>query len=440
MLESLSAKLQKILKNLKGEGRISQHHLEESMRELRIALLEADVHFKVVKEFVSQVREKALGQEVLESLTPGQHMVKIFRDELITLFGGEKADLALAKVPPSVILMVGLQGSGKTTTTGKLAVLLRKKGHRPLMVSTDVYRPAAREQLSIIGKAIDIPVFEESDTDAAEITHKAFRRCQNTGFDLLLVDTAGRLHLDSALMDELEQIRAKVPPQEILLVTDAMTGQDAVNSATEFDQRLSLSGVILAKMDGDSRGGASLSIVKVTGKPIKFIGVGEKYDALEVFHPDRMASRILGMGDVLGLIEKAEKAIDEKNALEMFERMRRDEFSLGDFRDQLRQIRKLGSLEQIQEMLPRFRGAGKIQVDEKEMLHLEAIINSMTPRERSNYKILTGSRRKRIALGSGQPVSKVNRLIKQYLQARSMMKQVSKGFVGKKLPRLNFPI
>ena len=439
MLESLSAKLQKILRNLKGEGRIFQHHIEESMRELRIALLEADVHFKVVKEFVSRVQEKALGQEVLRSLTPGQHMVKIFRDELNVLLGGKEADLAFAKVPPTVILLVGLQGSGKTTTTGKLALWLRKKGHRPLMVSTDVHRPAAREQLSIIGKAIDLPVFEEGNGDPAEIAGRAFKNCQNAGFDVLLIDTAGRLHVDNALMDELEQIRVRVPPQEILLVTDAMTGQDAVNSATEFDRRLNLSGVILTKMDGDSRGGASLSIVKVTGKSIKFIGVGEKYHALEVFHPDRMASRILGMGDVLGLVEKAEKAMEETDALDMLERMRRDQFSLEDFRDQLRQIQKLGPLEQIQEMLPQFKGAGKIQVDEKELLHLEAIINSMTPRERNNYKILTGSRRKRIALGSGQPVSKVNRLIKQYLQARRVMKQVSKGFFHKKLPKLNFP-
>lgn len=440
MLESLSAKLQKILRNLKGEGRISHHHIEESMRELRIALLEADVHFKVVKEFVSRVRERALGQEVLESLTPGQHMVKIFRDELNALFGGNKADLVFAKVPPTVILLVGLQGSGKTTTAGKLALRLRKKGRRPIMVSTDVHRPAAREQLSIIGKAIDLPVFEEGNGDPAEIAGKAFRNCKNSGFDVLLIDTAGRLHVDNALMDELEQIRVRVPPEEILLVTDAMTGQDAVNSATEFDRRLNLSGVILTKMDGDSRGGASLSIVKVTGKSIKFIGVGEKYHALEVFHPDRMAGRILGMGDVLGLVEKAEKAMDERNALDMLERMRRDEFSLEDFRDQLRQIQKLGPLEQIQEMLPQFKGAGKSQIDEKELLHLEAIINSMTPKERNNYKIITGSRRKRIALGSGQPVSKVNRLIKQYLQTRSVMKQVSKGFFSRKLPKLNFPI
>lgn len=411
------------------------------MKEIRIALLEADVHFKVVKAFVSRVQEKALGQEVLRSLTPGQQIVKIVRDELVELLGKEAAELSFSKIPPSVFLMVGLQGSGKTTTAGKLALLLKNQGRRPLMVSSDVYRPAAIEQLSIIGKSIEIPVFEERGcADPIELARKALTHARNLGFDVLLIDTAGRLHIDEALMQELERIAAGMEPKEILLVADAMTGQDAVHSAREFNQRLNLSGVILTKLDGDARGGAALSIQTVTGKPIKFAGVGEKYDALEVFHPDRMAGRILGMGDVLGLIEKAEQAVDAEQALEMVDKIRRDEFTLEDFRDQFRQIRKLGPLEQVLGMLPQFKGLNKLKVDDQELVHLEAIINSMTPHERLHYRIINGSRRKRIAQGSGRPVSQVNRLLRQYEQARKMMKQFSKGFFGKKLPRFNFPI
>lgn len=411
------------------------------MKEIRIALLEADVHFKVVKAFVSRVQEKALGQEVLRSLTPGQQIVKIVRDELVELLGKEAAELSFSKIPPSVFLMVGLQGSGKTTTAGKLALLLKNQGRRPLMVSSDVYRPAAIEQLSIIGKSIEIPVFEERGcADPIELARKALTHARNLGFDVLLIDTAGRLHIDEALMQELERIAAGMEPKEILLVADAMTGQDAVHSAREFNQRLNLSGVILTKLDGDARGGAALSIQTVTGKPIKFAGVGEKYDALEVFHPDRMAGRILGMGDVLGLIEKAEQAVDTEQALEMVDKIRRDEFTLEDFRDQFRQIRKLGPLEQVLGMLPQFKGLNKLKVDDQELVHLEAIINSMTPHERLHYRIINGSRRKRIAQGSGRPVSQVNRLLRQYEQARKMMKQFSKGFFGKKLPRFNFPI
>lgn len=441
MLENLSTKLQKILRDLKGEGRISEQHIDASMREIRVALLEADVNFRVVKEFVARVREKALGQDVLRSLTPGQHMVKIVRDELVDLFGREAESLQFGKTPPTVLLMVGLQGSGKTTTTGKLALWLRKNGRRPLLVSTDVYRPAAIEQLSIIGKAVNLSVFEDRSTrDPLELAGKALAHARNTGFDLLLIDTAGRLHIDEELMVELEQIKSAVQPKEILLVADAMTGQDAVNSATDFDKRLDLSGVILTKMDGDARGGAALSIKAVTGKPIKFIGVGEKYDALEVFHPERMAGRILGMGDVLSLIEKAEEAVDEEQARRMLEKMRRDEFTLEDFRDQLRQLRKLGPLEDLLSMLPQFGQLKNIKIDERELTHIEAIINSMTPQERYHYKIIDGSRRKRIARGSGRPVSEVNRLLKQYMQARKMMKQVTKGFFGKRLPKFNFPI
>jgi signal recognition particle subunit SRP54 len=444
MFESLSDKLQKVLKDLKGEGRVSERHIEESMRQIRIALLEADVNFKVVKEFVTRVKEKALGQDVMKSLTPGQQVVKIVRDELVELLGSQAVPVQYAKVPPTVIMMVGLQGSGKTTTTGKLALWLSKNGRRPLMVSTDVYRPAAIEQLSVIGRAINLPVFApEGVNEAVERARRSLVQARNTGYDTLLIDTAGRLHVDEPLMQELARMKELLDPREILLVADAMTGQDAVNSAGQFDQRLSLTGVVLTKMDGDARGGAALSIKSVTGKPIKFVGVGEKYDALEIFHPDRVAGRILGMGDVLSLIEKAEEAVDEEDAEAMLQKLRRDQFTLEDFREQLRQVRRLGPLEQILGMLPQmgpFKGIDKLKVDEKQLSPVEAIINSMTPRERLYYKIIDGSRRKRIAQGSGRPVSEVNRLLKQYMQARKMMKQVGRGFLGKRLPKLNFPI
>jgi signal recognition particle subunit SRP54 len=395
MLGDLSTKLQKILRDFKGEGRLSEHHIEVAMREIRIALLEADVHFKVVKEFVSRVKEKALGQEVLRNLMPAQQVVKIVGDELTELFGREEAGLVFSKPSPSVILLIGLQGSGKTTTTGKLALWLKNKGFQPLMVSIDVYRPAAMEQLSVIAREIEIGVYEEKSSDAVE------------------------------------------------LASDAMTGQDAVNSAREFNQRLNLSGVVLTKMDGDAQGGAALSIKTVTGKPIKFIGVGEKYEALEVFHPERMTSRILGMGDVLSLIEKAEAGVDEEHAQEMLKKMQRNEFTLEDFRQQLRQLRRLGPLEQVLGMLPKMgplKGLNKLQVDEKQLTHLEAIINSMTLKERAAYKSINASRRRRVAKGSGRPVSEVNRLLKQYVQTRKMMNKVSKGFSSKGLPKLNFPI
>jgi signal recognition particle subunit SRP54 len=438
MLDGLSSRLQHTLRNLKGEGRVSERHIQETMREIRMALLEADVNFKVVKEFVATLREKALGRDVLESLTPAQQVIKIVRDELVDLLGRDPVPLEFKKQPPSVFMMVGLQGSGKTTTTGKLALWLSRKGRRPLVVSTDVYRPAAIEQLSIIGRAIDIPVFESESRDPVEIASEAWRHCRNMGYDSLIIDTAGRLHIDEALMDELERIRAEVEPQETLLVADAMTGQDAVNSASEFNRRMELTGVILTKLDGDARGGAALSIRAVTGTPIKFIGVGEKYDALEPFHPDRLAGRILGMGDILTLIEKAEEAADERQAQEVLDKIRKDQFTLEDFRDQLRQIRKLGPLEQIIGMLPQvgpLKGLDRLQFDEKQLNHFEAIINSMTPKERIHHKLIDGSRRKRIARGSGRPVSEVNRLIKQYVQARKMMKTMSKGLFGKALPK-----
>ena len=438
MLDGLSSRLQHTLRNLKGEGRVSERHIQDTMREIRMALLEADVNFKVVKEFVATLREKALGRDVLESLTPAQQVIKIVRDELVDLLGRNPVPLEFKKQPPSVFMMVGLQGSGKTTTTGKLALWLSRKGRRPLVVSTDVYRPAAIEQLSIIGRAIDIPVFESESRDPVEIASEAWRHCRNMGYDSLIIDTAGRLHIDEALMDELERIRAEVEPQETLLVADAMTGQDAVNSASEFNRRMELTGVILTKLDGDARGGAALSIRAVTGTPIKFVGIGEKYDALEPFHPDRLAGRILGMGDILTLIEKAEEAADERQAQEVLDKIRKDQFTLEDFRDQLRQIRKLGPLEQIIGMLPQvgpLKGLDRLHFDEKQLNHFEAIINSMTPKERIHHKLIDGSRRKRIARGSGRPVSEVNRLIKQYVQARKMMKTMSKGLFGKALPK-----
>ena len=441
MFESLSERLQKTLRNLKGEGRVSDRHVQESMREIRMALLEADVHFKVVKEFVASLKEKALGEDVLKSLTPGQQVVKLVRDELVELLGKEPSELEFKKVPPTPIVLVGLQGSGKTTSTGKLAQWLSRQGRRPLMVSTDVYRPAALDQLRVIGEALELPVFESESRDPVQLAKEAFAHSRNMGFDVLLVDTAGRLHIDDALMTELEQIRRELSAEEVLLVADAMTGQDAVNSAAEFNRRTQLSGVILTKLDGDARGGAALSIREVTGTPIKFIGVGEKYEALEVFHPDRLAGRILGMGDVLTLIEKAEGVADEEQARVVLDKIRRDEFTLGDFRDQLRQIRKLGPLEQVLGMLPQIgplRGLDKVKIDEKQFAHLEAIINSMTPKERASYKVINGSRRKRIAKGSGRPVSEVNRLVKQFIQTRKMMKSVSKGFLGKKLPKLGW--
>lgn len=441
MFESLSERLQKTLRNLKGEGRVSDRHVQESMREIRMALLEADVNFKVVKQFVTTLREKSLGQDVMKSLTPGQQVVKLVRDELVQLLGREPSELAFKKLSPTPIILVGLQGSGKTTSTGKLAKWLSGQGRRPLMVSTDVYRPAALEQLRVIGEALDLPVFESESRDPVQLAKEAFAHSRNMGYDVLLVDTAGRLHIDDALMTELEQIRLELSAEEVLLVADAMTGQDAVNSAGEFNRRMKLSGVVLTKLDGDARGGAALSIRQVTGTPIKFIGVGEKYEALEVFHPDRLAGRILGMGDVLTLIEKAEGAADEEEARVVLEKIRRDEFTLADFRDQLRQIRKLGPLDQVLGMLPQMgplRGLDKVKIDEKQFAHLEAIINSMTPKERAKYKLINGSRRKRIAKGSGRPVSEVNRLLKQFIQTRKMMKSVSKGFMGKKFPKLGW--
>lgn len=441
MFDQLTQKLQKVFKNLRGEGRLSAEHVEEALKEIRMALLEADVNFKVVKQFVETVKAKALGQDVLSSLTPGQQVIKVVRDELLEMLGGESVALNFPPKRPNVFLIVGLQGSGKTTSTGKLARWLNRNGHRAYLLSIDIYRPAAREQLAILGKDLGVPVYPGVGAeDPLKLCRAALREAENSGCDVLLIDTAGRLHIDEQLMQELRQVKQAVSPAEILFVADAMTGQDAVKSAQEFHTQLGLTGVILTKMDGDARGGAALSIKTVTGQPVKFVGVGEKADALEPFHPDRLVSRILGMGDVLSLIEKAQEAIDQDQAVELEKKLREDTFTLGDFRDQLRQMRKLGPLEQILGMLPQvgpFKDLSKVKVDEKELLHIEAIINSMTPKERTHHQIINGSRRKRIARGSGTSVQKVNQLLKQYVQARKMMKQMSGGMMAR-LGRMKF--
>jgi signal recognition particle subunit SRP54 len=447
MFESLSDKLQRVFKNLRGEGRISAEHMEEALKEIRIALLEADVNFKVVKQFTDAVRSKALGQEVLQSLSPGQQVVKIVRDELIEILGGENVRIEFASAPPTVIMLVGLQGSGKTTSSGKLAKWLEKNGRRPMLVSVDVYRPAARDQLRVIAKDIGIKLWDGNPNDKPlELCQGALREAKNTAHDVLVIDTAGRLHIDDALMNELREIKDVIHPHEILFVADAMLGQDAVKSAQQFHAQLGFNGFILTKMDGDARGGAALSIKQVTGQPVKFVGTGEKYDALELFHPDRLVSRILGMGDILSLIERAEEVVDQKKAIELTEKLRTDTFTLEDFRDQLKQIRKMGALDQILGMLPSigpFKDMQKVKVDEKELVRIEAIINSMTPKERRNHQIINGTRRKRIAKGSGTSVQEVNQLLKQYAQTRKMMKGMKnslfgRGMKGMKMPQIPF--
>ena len=431
MFENLSDRFQQAFKSLRGEGTLTPEHIDTSLKEIRMALLEADVNFKVVRKFTDSVREKALGQEVLQSLSPGQQVVKIVRDELVAILGGQTARLQFASQPPTVILMVGLQGSGKTTSSGKLARWLQNQGHRPMLVSVDIYRPAARDQLKVIASEVDVPVWDGEPGDSPlKLCKQALQEAKDAARDVLIIDTAGRLHIDEELMTELTEIKDELNPQEILFVADAMLGQDAVKSAEQFHAQLDFSGFILTKMDGDARGGAALSINSVTGKPVKFVGSGEKYDALEPFHPDRLVSRILGMGDILSLIEKAEETIDRKQAFELQKKILKDTFTLKDFRDQLRQIRKMGSLEQILGMLPSigpFKDLGKVQVDEKELERTEAIINSMTAKERRNHQIINGSRRKRIARGSGTSVQQVNQLLKQYIQAKKMMKGMTAG-------------
>ena len=439
MFENLQDKLQRVFKNLRGEGKLTEKNIQDALREIRMALLEADVNFKVVKQLVERIKEKALGQEVLTALSPTEQVIKILRDELIALLGTEESRLKYSNNPPSVFMMVGLQGSGKTTSAGKLAKWLSKKGRRPLLVSVDVYRPAAREQLRVIAGQIGQPIYNGSDDGKPlELATAARVEATQAGCDVVIVDTAGRLHIDDELMVELEQLKERLEPTEVLFVADAMTGQDAVKSASQFHERLGLSGVILTKMDGDARGGAALSIRHVTGCPLKFIGTGEKPDAFEQFHPERVVSRILGMGDMLSLIEKVEETIDQKDALEMQRKMLLNEFTLEDFRDQMRQLKKLGSLESILGMLPQvgpLRQLKDVQVDPKEISRVEAIICSMTPRERRHHEIINGSRRRRIAQGSGTSVQEVNQLLRQYRQARKMMKSLTGGGGGGKKRR-----
>ena len=427
--EGLTEKLNATFKKLRGKGRLTESDVREGMREVRLALLEADVSYKVVKDFVAKVTERAVGTDVLDSLTPAQQVIKIVNDELTALMGGSNARLTMASKPPTVVMMVGLQGAGKTTNVAKLAGLMRRQhSHRPLLVACDVYRPAAIEQLKVVGSQVEIPVFEQGQGDPVEIAKNAIRHAKDYGNDLVFLDTAGRLHVDETLMDELKRMKEAVQPNEILLVVDAMTGQDAVNAASAFNDALGIDGVVLTKLDGDARGGAALSIRAATGKSIKYVGTGEKLDMIEPFHPDRMASRILGMGDMLTLIEKAQENYEEKQAAKLEEKLRKNKFTLQDYFEQLQQLRNMGDLSQIAGMIP---GMGKqlqgATIDDKVMAHTEAIILSMTPYERENPQVLNASRKKRIATGCGLQVVDVNRLLKQYEMVQQLTKQMSKG-------------
>lgn len=430
--EGISAKLQSVFKKLTGKGRLSEKDVKEAMREIKLALLEADVNFVVVKDFVKKVSERAVGADVLESLTPGQQIIKIVNEELTALMGSTNARLDFGSTKPAVILMAGLQGAGKTTMCGKLALLLKKQyGKNPLLCACDIYRPAAIDQLKVVGEKAGVPVFEKGKTDPVQVASEALEYARRNFYDVLIVDTAGRLHIDSDMMDELVRIREAVRPTEILLVIDSMTGQDAVNAAKAFHEAVPLTGVILTKLDGDTRGGAALSVKAVTGKPIKFAGTGEKLGDIEPFHPERMASRILGMGDVLTLIEKAQQAFDEKKAVELENKMRTASFDLNDYLEQMDQMQSMGSMEDILKMIPGASKLGNIQIDEKALARTKAIVLSMTKEERSNPDLLNASRRKRIAKGSGTSVQEVNRLMNQFNQSKQLMKQLS----GKKLGR-----
>ena len=429
--EGLTAKLNAAFKKLRGKGRLSESDIKEAMREIRLALLEADVSYKVVKDFVKSVSERCVGQDVMESLTPAQMIVKIVNEELVKLMGSENQRITISPKSPTVVMLVGLQGAGKTTNGAKLAGMFKKQGKRPLLVACDIYRPAAIKQLEVVGGQLGIPVFQMGQEDPVKIAKAAIRHAQQHGNDMVFLDTAGRLHVDETLMTELKSVKAEVEPSEILLVVDAMTGQDAVNAAQTFNEWLDITGVMLTKLDGDARGGAALSIKAVTGKPIKFIGTGEKLDMIEAFHPERMASRILGMGDVLSLIEKAEQALDQKKAAELEQRLRANKFTLADFYDQLLQIKKMGSMQEIMSMMPGMGSVKNMQVDESALGRVEAIILSMTPYERENPGVLNSSRKRRIAAGCGQKVEDINRLLKQFDQMQQLIKQLN-GKGGKK--------
>lgn len=439
IFESLSDRLQETFKKLRGHGKLTEDDVNEAMREVRMALLEADVNFKVVKNFIKTVKERAIGQDVLETLTPAQVVIKIVDEELTKLMGGTQSRINISPKPPTVIMMVGLQGAGKTTSAGKLGLALKKQGKRPLLAACDIYRPAAIKQLQVVGKQLDIPVFTmETGTDAVTIAKESLAYSESHANDVVIIDTAGRLQIDEKLMQELRDIKTEVKPHEILLVVDAMTGQESVNVAQAFNESLGLDGVVMTKLDGDARGGAALSVKAVTNVPIKFIGLGEKLEALQPFYPDRMASRILGMGDVLSLVEKAQQTFDMEEAKKMEKKLRKDEFTLDDFLNQMQQVKKLGSLENILGMIPGMGGLKKqlagqdLDLDGKEMRQIEAIIKSMTPKERADIGIINGSRRKRIALGSGTRVQDVNKLLKQFGEMKKMMKKMKKMKKGKK--------
>ncbi|WP_394232555.1 signal recognition particle protein [Niallia oryzisoli] len=443
--EGLADRLQSTIQKIRGKGKVTESDVKEMMREVRLALLEADVNFKVVKDFVKKVSERSVGQEVMKSLTPGQQVIKVVKEELTELMGGEQSKIAVSNRPPTVIMMVGLQGAGKTTTTGKLANLLRKKYNRnPMLVAADIYRPAAIKQLETLGKQLSMPVFSLGDqVSPVEIAKQAILKAKEDHHDYVLIDTAGRLHVDEALMDELKDIKELTKPDEIFLVVDAMTGQDAVNVASSFNEQLGLTGVVLTKLDGDTRGGAALSIRSVTNTPIKFVGLGEKMDAIEAFHPERMASRILGMGDVLTLIEKAQANVDEEKAKELEQKMRTASFTFDDFLEQLGQVRNMGPLDELLKMMPganKIKGLNNLQIDDKQISHVEAIIKSMTKQEKAQPEIINSSRRKRIAKGSGTSVPEVNRLLKQFDDMKKMMKQMA-GMQqkGKKKGGFKFP-
>ncbi|MBF2492509.1 signal recognition particle protein [Listeria welshimeri] len=435
--EGLAGRLQETMNKIRGKGKVNEADVKEMMREVRLALLEADVNFKVVKQFIKTVSERAVGADVMKSLTPGQQVIKIVQEELTSLMGGEESKIGTADRPPTVIMMVGLQGAGKTTTSGKLANLLRKKYNRkPLLVAADIYRPAAIKQLETLGKQLDMPVFSIGDqVSPVEIAKQAIAKAKEEHLDYVIIDTAGRLHIDETLMDELKQVKEIATPTEILLVVDSMTGQDAVNVAQSFNEQLEITGVVLTKLDGDTRGGAALSIRSVTGKPIKFVATGEKMEAIETFHPNRMASRILGMGDVLSLIEKAQTDVDAEKMKAMEQKMKDNSMTLDDFLEQLQQVKQMGPLDELLKMMPganKMKGLDNMQVDDKQLGHIEAIIKSMTKNEKDNPDIINASRRKRIARGSGRPIQEINRLLKQFAEMKKMMKQMTGGGKGKK--------